>query len=201
MIMSTITPRKGEATRDRIMASAYDMARREGLQGLSIGSLASEVGMSKSGVFAHFGSLEDLQLALLDSGARRFVEHVFTPALGKPRGTARLAAIVDGWFGWVQLNGGNCVLLAAVSEYDGRVGVLHDAVLRQQTEWRQALARAGAMAVESGELGTDTDVEQLAFEIYSLVLGMNHDAGLFGYDNALRRAQRAFARLIGSYGA
>lgn len=199
--MATVIPTKGESTRERIIESAYGMARREGLEGLTIGSLAIEVGMSKSGVFAHFGSIEDLQLALLETGARRFVEHVFMPSLEKPRGLKRLAAVVDGWFDWVQINGGSCVLLGAVSEYDSREGVLHDAVLRQQTDWRRALAKSGAMAVETCELRADTDVEQLAFEIYSVVLGMNHDAGLFGHEAARQRAERAFARLVGSYGA
>jgi AcrR family transcriptional regulator len=198
--MATVTPTKGESTRERIIESAYGMARREGLEGLTIGSLAAEVGMSKSGVFAHFGSLEDLQLALLESGARRFVEHVFTPALKQPRGLKRLAAVVEAWFGWVHFNGGSCVLLGAVSEYDSREGLLHDAVLRQQTEWRRALAKSATLAVETGELGAATDVDQLAFEIYSVVLGMNHDAGLFGYEAARQRAERAFARLVGSYG-
>jgi AcrR family transcriptional regulator len=190
---------KGNTTREHILERAYEMARRDGLEGLSLGSLAHGVGMSKSGVFAHFGSREDLQLAVLEAGTRRFVEQVFSPALGKPRGLERLRCIVAAWFDWVRLAEGGCVLLAAVSEFDGRPGALHEAVVRQQTEWRAALCKSIAMAIEAGELRQDTDPGQVAFETYALVLGLHHDAGLFGYESSASRAARAFDRVIDSY--
>lgn len=195
----TATP-KGAARRDAILDRAYGIACAAGLEGLSIGALAQAVGMSKSGVFAHFGSREDLQLAVLDSAAERFLAHVFTPALQQPRGLPRLRAIIDGWFDWVRhVDDGGCLFLAAASEYDDRPGPQRNRVLQQDRQWRAALAHAVSLAIGTGELPADTDVEQLVFELYALPLVVHHDAGLYGYDAALARGRRAFERLIGSY--
>lgn len=191
---------KGASTRETIIDRAYLMACSSGLEGLSIGPLAQAVGMSKSGVFAHFGSREELQLAVLDYAAERFVAHVFGPALKHPRGLARLAVIVERWFDWVQHNDdGGCLFLAAVGEYDDRPGPLRDRLLRQDRQWRQALAHAVSLAIETGELRAGTDIEQLVFEIYALPLLVHHDAGLYGYDTALTQGRRAYERLIGTY--
>jgi AcrR family transcriptional regulator len=194
-----IHPGKRAATRDTILDHAYALARRDGLEGLSIGNLASDVGMSKSGVFAHFGSREDLQLAVLDTGRQRFVTQVLLPALKQPRGLPRLRAIVANWFEWSREHQSGCVLLSAVSEYDGREGALHDGVVRQQAGWRDELQKAIAQAVELGHLRRDTDVALLAFEIYALMLGLHHDAGLFGFDEAGRCTKAAFERLWHSW--
>lgn len=191
---------KRAATRELILEHAYELARREGLEGLSIGALAQDVGMSKSGVFAHFGSREDLQLAVLEAGQLRFLQQVKWPALKLPRGLPRLRAIVAHWVAWGQEYQSGCVLLTAASEYDGREGPLHDSVTRQQAGWRQEMCRAIAHAVENGELHQDTDPSQLAFEIYALMLGLHHDAALFGFDEARRHTLAGFERLIVSYG-
>lgn len=196
---SATHPGKRAATRDTILDHAYALARRDGLEGLSIGGLAGDVGMSKSGVFAHFGSREDLQLAVLDTGRQRFVTQVLLPALRQPRGLPRLRAIVANWFEWAREHQSGCVLLSAASEYDGRDGALHDGVVRQQAGWRDELQKAIAQAVELGHLRTDTDVAQLAFEIYALMLGLHHDAGLFGFDEAGQRTRAAFERLWRSW--
>ncbi|GAB2617817.1 TetR/AcrR family transcriptional regulator [Novilysobacter erysipheiresistens] len=191
---------KGAATREAILDHAYAIACSAGLEGLSIGALAQGVGMSKSGLFAHFGSREDLQLAVLDDAARRFVAHVFQPALSRPRGLARLRAIVEQWFDWVRhADDGGCLFLAAVGEYDDRPGPQRDLLLRQDRQWRQALAHAVSLAVDNGELLADTDVEQLAFEIYALPLLVHHDAGLYGYESTVARGRRAYDRLIDTY--
>ncbi|KZC35932.1 MULTISPECIES: TetR/AcrR family transcriptional regulator [Rhodanobacter] len=198
--MKTATlPGKRAATRDTILDHAYALARRDGLEGLSIGGLAGDVGMSKSGVFAHFGSREDLQLAVLDTGRQRFVAQVLLPALQQPKGLPRLRAIVANWFEWSREHQRGCVLLSAVSEYDGRDGALHDGVVRQQAGWRDELQKAITQAVGLGELRADTDVAQLAFEIYALMLGLHHDAGLFGFDEAGQRTRAAFERLWRSW--
>lgn len=198
--MTTIThPGKRATTRETILDHAYALARLEGLEGLSIGTLATDVGMSKSGVFAHFGSREELQLAVLDTGRQRFVSQVLLPALKQPRGLPRLRAIVANWFEWGREHQSGCVLLSAASEYDGRDGALHDGVVRQQAGWRDELQKAIAQAVELGHLRSDTDVAQLAFEIYALMLGLHHDAGLFGFDEAGRLARAAFERLWRSW--
>ena len=188
---------KGAATRDAILDHAYAIACSAGLEGLSIGALAHAVGMSKSGVFAHFGSREDLQLAVLETAAQRFVSHVFQPAVRRPRGLARLRAVIEQWFDWVRHEDeGGCLFLAAVSEYDDRPGPQRDLLLQQDRQWRQALAKAVSLAIEEGELRPDIDVEQLVFEIYALPLLVHHDAGLYGYEAARSRGIRAFERLI-----
>ncbi|WP_350015594.1 TetR/AcrR family transcriptional regulator [Rhodanobacter sp. IGA1.0] len=198
--MTTATqPRKRATTRETILDHAYALARRDGLEGLSIGGLAADVGMSKSGVFAHFGSREELQLAVLDTGRNRFVSQVLMPALRQPRGLPRLRAIVANWFAWAREHQSGCVLLSAASEYDGRDGALHDGVVRQQSGWRDELQKAIAQAVELGHLRSDTEVAQLAFEIYALMLGLHHDAGLFGFDEAGQCTRAAFERLWRSW--
>ncbi len=190
---------KRAATRELILEHAYQLAREEGLEGLSIGALAADVGRSKSGVFAHFGSREGLQLAVLDATSQRFLSTVLRPALAEPAGLARLRAIVAGWFDWSREHCTGCVLLSAAGEYDGREGALHDAVMRQQAGWRAELERAIGQAVERKELRVDTDAGQLAFEIYALMLGLHHDGGLFGHEEARRRAALAFERLWSSW--
>lgn len=200
--MSNLTATaKGASTRDAILDHAYGIACCAGLEGLSIGPLAQSVGMSKSGVFAHFGSREELQLAVMDSAAKRFVAHVMLPALKRPRGIPRLRAIIEAWFDWVRHNDGGCLLLTAVGEYDDRPGVLRERVVAQQAQWRDELARAVALAVEEGHLRADTDGQELAFEISALALAVHHDAGLFGYEPARAHGLRAFERLIRSYSA
>ncbi len=197
--MNAVTVGKRAATRELILDHAYELARREGLEGLSIGALAQDVGMSKSGVFAHFGSREDLQLAVLELGQQRFLQRVKWPALKLPRGLPRIRAIVANWVEWGREYQSGCVLLTAASEYDGREGPLRDSVIRSQAGWRQEMCRAIGHAIDNGELAADTDPSQLAFEIYALMLGLHHDAGLFGFDEACRHALAAFERLLASY--
>jgi len=190
---------KGAATREMILDHAYAIACRDGLEGLSIGDLAQTVGMSKSGVFAHFGSREELQLAVLDNGGRRFGEAVLIPALRAPRGVARLRAIVEGWFDWVRDNRQGCLIMGAVSEYDSRPGALHDAVVALIQRWREATARAVALAVESGELRSGTDASQLSFEIFGIALALHNDTRLFDPKNARAQAERAIERLLAAH--
>ena len=190
---------KGAATREMILDHAYAIACRDGLEGLSIGDLAQTVGMSKSGVFAHFGSREELQLAVLDNGGRRFGEAVLIPALRAPRGVARLRAIVEGWFDWVRDNRQGCLIMGAVSEYDSRPGALHDAVVALIQRWREATARAVALAVESGELRSGTDASQLSFEIFGIALALHNDTRLFDPKSARAQAERAIERLLAAH--
>jgi AcrR family transcriptional regulator len=194
-----IQPGKRASTRETILEHAYTLARSEGLEGLSIGTLATDVGMSKSGVFAHFGSREELQLAVLGTGRQRFMAKVLVPALTHPRGLPRLRAIVANWFEWSREHQSGCVLLSAASEYDGRDGPLHDGVVHQQAGWRGELQKAVDQAAQEGHLGAGTDSAQLAFEIYALLLGLHHDGGLFGFDEASRRTAAAFERLWRSW--
>ena len=190
---------KGAATRDSIIDRAYQIVRKEGFEGLSIGTIADSVGMSKSGVFAHFGSREDLQLAVLDAAAQRFTENVFLPALRERRGLPRLEAIGRRWMKWLRSEQGGCPMVSAAIEYDDRPGVIRERVIFYQTRLRKELARAIDMAIESGELRSDTDSAQLAFEIFGVELAMHHDSRLFGFDEAIERGERALERLVASY--
>jgi AcrR family transcriptional regulator len=195
-----VTPSKGAATRELILDHAYALARQDGLEGLSIGALALGVGMSKSGVFAHFGSREELQLALLESATRRFIEFVMHPSIKQPRGLPRLRAMLQRWSEWSHIHQSGCVLISAVVEYDGREdSPMRQRVKEQQAGWRAELARAIQLSIEVGDLRADTDTDQLAFEIYALMLGLQHDAGLFGFEQANRRTWAALDRLFASY--
>jgi AcrR family transcriptional regulator len=197
--MSSLTATsKGAATREAIIDRAYEIARFSGVEGLSIGPLAGAVGMSKSGVFAHFGSREDLQLAVIESAATRFGEAVFLPALSQPRGLPRLRALMHNWFEWVRGNSGGCVLLGSVTEYDDRPGPLRDQVLRNEQRWRDLLRRAIQLAIECGHLRAG-DTDQYAFELYAFPLAVHHEAGLFGYEQARRHGDAAVERWFASH--
>jgi AcrR family transcriptional regulator len=189
---------KGVATREMIIDQAYSLACAVGLESLSIGVLAHNAGMSKSGVFAHFGSREELQLAVLDAAAQRFATHVMASAMNVPRGTQRLRAIVENWFDWVNHETGGCLLLSAVSEYDDRPGPMRDRIIEQQKKWRSEIAKSVRIARDNGDLLATVDPDQIAFEIYAVALMVHHDAGLFGYEGALQRGRRAFERLLDS---
>jgi AcrR family transcriptional regulator len=190
------SPGKGASTRDMIVDRAYMIASSAGLEGLSIGPLADAVGMSKSGVFAHFGSREDLQLAVLDLAALRFGEHTLIPALKAGRGLPRLRAILDHWLDWLGQDRGGCVLLSAVSEYDDRPGPLRDRVIAHHQRWHGELVRAVGLAIASGELRSDSDAEQFAFEVNAIALAVQHDMAIVGYDAAAARGRRMFERLL-----
>ncbi|WP_202844658.1 TetR/AcrR family transcriptional regulator [Luteimonas saliphila] len=196
----TPSPTKGATTREAILARSYALACVNGLEGLTIGGVAEQVGMSKSGVFAHFGSREELQLATLDLGGELFIRDVLVPALREKRGLPRLRAIFANWAEWVRHeDDGGCLFLAAASEYDDRPGPIRDRVLQQESDWRDQLARAVQLAIDSGELAADTEPGQVAFEIYAIALAVHHDAGLTGYTEAAARGFRAFERLLRSY--
>jgi AcrR family transcriptional regulator len=189
---------KGVATREAILDRAYEIARFAGIEGLSLGPLAQAVGMSKSGVFAHFGSREELQLAVLENAAARFGEYVLIAALSQPRGLPRLRAIMRNWFEWGRLEAGGCVLVGSVSEYDDRPGPLRDLVLRNEQRWRAELQRAAQLAIDCGHL-RDGDTDQYAFELYAMPLAMLHEAGLFGYERARRHGDTALERWISAH--
>ena len=191
---------KGAATREAIVERAYEIARFAGVEGLSIGPLAQAVGMSKSGVFAHFGSREDLQRAVIESAATRFGEQVFIPALSEPRGLPRLRAMMHNWFEWVRGNSGGCVLLGSVTEYDDRPGPLRDQVLSNERRWRDILKRAVRIAIDEGHLRPG-DVEQYAFELYAIPLTVHHKAGLFGYEQARILGEQAAERWVAANAA
>jgi AcrR family transcriptional regulator len=195
--------KKGDRTRTLILNDALALAGEVGLEGLSIGSLAGRLGLSKSGLFAHFGSKEDLQLATLRHTQERFEQTVFRPALAVARGLPRLRALFENWLAWIARTErpGGCVILAASVEYDDRPGLVRDALVAGQRELRGALAKAVRIAIQAGHLRADTDPWQVVFELMGIVLAVHHDRGLLDDPRALDRARTAFERLIAAHAA
>jgi AcrR family transcriptional regulator len=207
--MSTVAPRprrdsepprglhKGQATRAAILDSALALASQMGLEGLSIGALAEVAGMSKSGVFAHFGSREELQIAVIREYHRRFEDEVFFPALRESRGVPRLRALFERWVRRVSVEvDSGCIYISGAVEFDDRPGPVRDALVAMVRAWQDALERAIRLAIDEGQLRADTDAQQLLFEIHGLILALHHDARLMRTPGALQRAQRAFDRLV-----
>jgi AcrR family transcriptional regulator len=192
--------RKGEQTRSAILAAACELAARAGLEGLTIGALAERMGMSKSGVFAHFGSREDLQIAVLKAYEQRFVEDVLRPGLEAPRGLERLRAIVGHWLERTAVEAASaCIWIAGATEYDDRPGSVRDALVAMVQSWQRELVRAIRQAIDTGELRPDTDPGELVFDLYGVILVLHHDARLMASADAPARARRAFDRLIASH--
>ncbi len=189
--------RKGDVTRAAILDAALALARRNGLEGLTIGMLAERLGMSKSGVFAHFGSREDLQLSVLRGYAARFVDVVLRPAVGVERGLPRLRAIVERWLALLaeEIEAG-CIMISGASEYDDRPGPLRDAMVEIVVAWKRELLRALEQARQCGDLPADADCEQMVFEIYGLMLMLHQDARLLRGKDSMRRARSGLQRLI-----
>ena len=184
---------KGERTRQSILDRAVDLASVEGLEGLTIGRLAEDLDMSKSGLFAHFGSKEELQLATIESAGERFVNEVFRPALNEERGYPRLMSICRAWIAYVKRGvfPGGCFFAAASFEFDGRPGPVRDAIAKAMDDWISALERAVRIAQEEGHLDDSVDPAQLAFEINSLFFGCNFAYQLRKDRKAVDRAMRA----------
>jgi AcrR family transcriptional regulator len=194
---------KGEETRTAILDEALKIASRLGLEGLTIGSLADATGMSKSGLFAHFGSREDLQLAVLEHAAQRYGEQVFRPVLNIERGLPRLRALFERWLDWALESGlpGGCIMIAAAAEYDDRPGPIRDAVIANQNRGRAISEKAVRLAIEEGHLRADTDPEQIAFELLAIVLATHNYRRLLGDRAARKRALTAFEQLIARHAA
>lgn len=195
------TTAKSEATYATILAAAYDMAASEGIGKVSLGELSKRTGISKSGVFSRVGSLEALQAAVLDEYDRRFSEEVFVPALGVAKGLPRLTMQVELWLKKIgnETARGGCLYTAGAFEFDDVPGPLRDRIEAGVTRWRGSLRKTVLQAMEAGHLRPDTEPEQLVFEIYSLAIGVMHDARFLRENAVPRRAQRAFNRLISTY--
>lgn len=178
-------------TREAILERAVDLASAEGLEGLSIGRLADETGMSKSGLFRHFGSKQDLQLAAIDAGARRFVAEVIEPALPAEEGAPRLRALCEHYVGHLerQVFSGGCFWGAVSAEFDDRPGPVRDSVRGAVAAWVGELAR-------QAEIAGVSDPERLAFEILSLGQGANSRYRLLGDERAFGWTREAYERIL-----
>ena len=168
---------KGALTKAMIVDQALKIASRQGLEGLTVGHLAEALAMSKSGVFAHFGSREELQLAVVREYYDRFEAAVFQPALQEPKGLARLQKMINLWMRTsIQELSAGCIFISGAVEFDDRPGLVRDELVRSVQIWRAALKRAIEQAVEVGDLKKDCVPEAMLFQIYSYVQGLHHDA-------------------------
>jgi AcrR family transcriptional regulator len=195
---------KGQRTRREIVDRALAAATNVGLENVTLGTLAAELDLSKSGLFAHFRSKEALQLAVLQEAIDRFTTTVVRPALAAPRGEPRLRALFEGWMGWIEHDpdagggtaGGRCIFMALSQEYDDRPGELRDAVVRSQQDWRTAIARAAQLGVAEGHFRPDADVYQVAFEFVGIGMTYQQTRKLLADPAAARRAHVAFEALL-----
>jgi len=193
---------KGQQTRAAILDAALGLASHMGLEGLSIGALADMMHMSKSGVFAHFGSREELQISVIREYHARFEDEVFYPAIREPRGLPRLRALFERWIRRVSMEiDSGCIYISGAVEFDDRPGPVRDALAEMVVTWHRALERAIGMAVEAGHLRADTDPLQMLFEIHGLILAVHHDARFLRSPGAPERARAGFERIVEHYAA
>lgn len=191
---------KGEETRERILTQAYRLATRDGLDGLTIGTLATALKMSKSGLFAHFKSKEQLQVSVLEEASRRFQEQVFLPALKAPRGLPRLEALFERWLAWGNPRDtpGGCIFIAAAAELDDQPGAPRDFLVETDQALQEAVTRTARLCVEEGHFRRDVDPAQVAFELHGIFLSYHHALRLLADGKAKERAKKAFAHLLDS---
>lgn len=186
-------------TRSAILDEAVQIASRVGFAGLSIGQLADEVEMSKSGLFAHFRSKEQLQLQTMERAAQKFVDVVVRPTLATPRGERRVRALLESWLDWTRetLDGG-CIFVAASAELDDQAGPLREALVRNELDWLELIGTVAGTAVAEGDFREDLDTRQFAFEVHGVMLAYHHASRLLRDERAIERARRAFESLLGA---
>ena len=191
---------RGEATRGVILEEAGRLARRVGLGGLTIGSLATQTGMSKSGLFAHFGSKESLQLQVLDHDTERFTSQVVRPALREPRGEPRIRALFERWLEWSSVEGG-CPLAAAAFELDDQPGPVRERLVRDQRDWVETLAMIFTGGITEGQFRADADPRQFAQDVEGVMLAYHLTTRLLDDPGAAARARRALDALLAAAAA
>jgi AcrR family transcriptional regulator len=192
--------RKGELTRAAILDAALDLASRDGLEGLTIGLLAEKMNMSKSGVFAHFGSRDDLQIEVIKLYHHHFEQEVFYPSTREPRGLPRLQALFRLWIKRVSVEiASGCIYISGAVEYDDRPGAVREQLAGMVRTWQGALRRCVEQTIEAGHLRPDTDPAQLVYEMFGLILALHHDARFLKVPGSVHRAETGFERLIQNY--
>jgi AcrR family transcriptional regulator len=200
------TPRKraqkGVQTRMAILEKALALATEIGLEGLSIGALAEATHMSKSGVFAHFGSREELQISVIREYFARFEQEIFTPALQAPRGLPRVRALFGNWMKRVAVEiSSGCIFISGAVEFDDRPGPVRDAVAQSVQTWLNAMLRAIEQAKQCGHLIASADEQQIAFEIHGLILALHYEARFLKNPGSIERAHQGFDNILERYGA
>lgn len=200
--MGTMTPgqTKGDKTRATILQAGLEVASSEGLEAITIGRLADRVGLSKSGLFAHFRSKEDLQMEVLQHGREAFVQRVAVPALGESRGIPRLRKLMENWLGWNNdgdVHGG-CIFLQAAAEYDDREGPIRDTVVQIHRDLIEFLIGGAQLCVDEKHFRQDVDPKQFAFELFALVMAHHFHVRLLEDPTAPDRTCAGFERLMAS---
>ena len=188
---------KGQQTKAAIVDAALALASQVGLEGLSIGAIAEIMQMSKSGVFAHFGSREELQISVVNEYHQRFERDVFMPALKQPRGLPRLRTLFDNWMRQtsVEIDSG-CIYISGAVEFDDRPGPVRDVLVSSVSIWQAAMQRAVEQSVEEGHLRASADAGQIAFEIHGLILALHYEARFLRNPQGLQRARQGFDNII-----
>ena len=191
---------KGERTRATILQAGLEVASADGLEAITIGRLADRVGLSKSGLFAHFSSKEELQTGVLAHGREAFIAEVVVPSLKCPRGEPRLRMLVSRWLGWnwTSESRGGCVFLQAAAEYDDRPGPVRDAVVQSQRDMIEFLVGGAQLCVDEGHFRKDVEPRQFAFELFSLVMAHHFYTRLLEDPTARERTLAGFERLMES---
>jgi len=197
---ATRSLQKGQQTRTAILEAALGLASHMGLEGLSIGALADVTKMSKSGVFAHFGSREELQIAVVMEYHSKFEDEVFFTAIREPRGLPRLIALYERWVRRVSVEiDSGCIYISGAVEFDDRPGQVRDALVAMVKAWHAALYKAILLAKEAGHLQKKADAEQILFELHGLILSLHHDARFLRSPGAIDRARCGFERIVNFY--
>lgn len=190
---------KGQQTRATILSEALRAASIEGFQGISIGMLADRLNMSKSGLFAHFGSKEELEKAMLDEAAQRFMQQIWQPAMKAPRGRPRIEVLFREWLDWSLHNDdmpGGCLFVTLSAEYDDKPGPVRDHLAEMQSQWQATLARSAKIAMEEGHFRKDMDPKQFAYELQGIFLSLTYFRRLLRDSAAVERAEAAFKSLL-----
>ena len=188
---------KGQQTKAVIVDAALNLAQQIGLEGLSIGAVAEITQMSKSGVFAHFGSREELQISVVREYHARFEQEVFYGALTAPRGLPRLRAMFGNWMKRtsVEIDSG-CIYISGATEFDDRPGPVRDALVESVSIWQAAVLRAIVQSQDEGHLASDADARQIAFETHGLILALHYEARFLRVPGSIERAERGFDNLL-----
>ena len=189
---------KGAVTRNTILDHAVGLASRVGLEGLTIGTLADELELSKSGLFAHFHSKEALQIRVLEHAADSFVERVVRPALAQPRGLPRVRALFDHWIEWSHFASmpGGCLFVTAATELDDRPGPVRDRLRQLQSDWLGVIATSFRKGIDERHFRSDADPDQFAQDLYGVALAYHHAHRLLQDPKAEARARHAFEALL-----
>jgi AcrR family transcriptional regulator len=189
---------KGADTRHTVLERAVALASKVGLGGLTIGTLAGDLKLSKSGLFGHFRSKEALQIQVLDHAAERFVEAVVRPALGQPRGEPRVRSLFEHWLDWARSSPmpGGCLFVAAATELDDQNGPVRDRLQQLQRDWLGVIATSFRKGIEAGHFPADADPDQFAHDLYGVMLAYHHAHRLLRDPKAEARARHAFQALL-----